>query len=744
MVLATIALGAVASTGLLAPTNSVTSATSVVATQPQPQQHHASPPPVPTVKELSAAARVYIIDIAPILGNISAFEILARLAARGHNASTRNLAHVTSAAYAMRPERPTGSSSVPKPSMKCDYHDPSCSLRAYIHEEVIVTQLRQSPHITNDPTAADFLLVPLPATLYYLYLRDIGKHRCPDCEALERKIDEFLSGGGAGAEVARRWNDHRGAGGAAEGSADLAARHRGARPAGEKAVGEVPRGCGRNTFVFMSLRCPSADGIALHNRGWERGIFSPVREPVSGIHLCVEPAEPPTSHPQPQRLRQQQQQQQQVGSLLPVSPTKSLGFHIISVPFYEWDERLTNTSSVLRVMGDSANEQVGDAASAAPFSSAASTSSTASTFSFASISSTASATALLPSSRPISIYFRGSVINGLRTSLAAAMTRRPGAQTARGSGCRRCVYSPVTTARFLVSGTEQHLNQMAHSEYCVAPRGEAASAKRVYDAIASGCIPVILADDFDWPFAGRLATPPDPTIAAAAALPPQLDPSLFSLHVNEFDAQVDAPRLFRALEAMPRPRTDALRRGLRAHWRRFRYGPTYARGEALDGIIAELTNRRDAMAAVGCERGHTVPERWDTGLDAALSSSASSSSSSITVATSSSASSSASSTAAAASAAARDLAALRRAAQQSYARRAALLRAGQSPPPAADEAARRAREEYNRRMLGSATVASRGEAGAAGADQSLPNGERPSTRRAPMSLQELEALAGFV
>ena len=90
-----------------------------------------------------------------------------------------------------------------------------------------------------------------------------------------------------------------------------------------------------------------------------------------------------------------------------------------------------------------------------------------------------------------------------------------------------------------------------------------------------------------------------------------------------------------------------------------------------------------------------------------------------------------------------DLAALRRAAQQSYARRAALLRAGQRPPPAADEAARRAREEYNRRMLGSVTAASRGEAGAGGADQSLPDGERPSVRRAPMSLQELEALAGL-
>ena len=156
MVLATIALGAVASTGLLAPTNSVTSATSVVATQPQPQQHHASPPPVPTVKELSAAARVYIIDIAPIFGNISAFEILARLAARGLPlATSRDIGRVYHAPGGPQDRR------LFLPSMM-RLRDPSCcSARTSTKRSSSLSYAR--PHITNDPTAADFLPC-LPAT----------------------------------------------------------------------------------------------------------------------------------------------------------------------------------------------------------------------------------------------------------------------------------------------------------------------------------------------------------------------------------------------------------------------------------------------------------------------------------------------------------------------------------------------------------------------------------------------------
>lgn len=45
------------------------------------------------------------------------------------------------------------------------------------------------------------------------------------------------------------------------------------------------------------------------------------------------------------------------------------------------------------------------------------------------------------------------------------------------------------------------------------------------------------------------------------------------------------------------------RASLRRHWRRFRYGPRYAPGEAVDGIVTELSQRRSSLIAAGCLRG---------------------------------------------------------------------------------------------------------------------------------------------
>jgi hypothetical protein len=290
------------------------------------------PPPSPPGQ--ISGAKIFIVPISPILGNLSALEVLARLSARGHNATTRRLAHVTSRAYEARSVPPLSPGAASKPSMKCDYHDASCSLRAYTHEEVIVSQLRQSPHVTDDPTRADFLLVPLPATLYYLYLRDIGKHTCPDCELLEQTLDSFFAGGGAGDEVARRWAGRSsGGGGSSGGESSGGGSSGGGGGGGGESSGGGSSGCGRNSFVFMSLRCPSTDGRTMLNKGW-RSLFSPYHEPVSGIHVCIEPAEPPPSaHAAKQGLRER------------LSPS-SLAFHTLSVPFLEWDDSLTRPQKV--------------------------------------------------------------------------------------------------------------------------------------------------------------------------------------------------------------------------------------------------------------------------------------------------------------------------------------------------------------------------------------------------------------
>ena len=478
------------------------------------------PPPAAAIMDprmLPAGdVRVYIVDLSDILGNNSAAQVLSRLARRGHNATTRTIAHVTSSDYAAQKHqpRPSGDGTPPTASMKCDYHDESCSLRAYMHEEVLLDQLAQSSHVTDDAATADFLIVPLPSTLLYFYLRDVTKHACPECEQLERRISHHLSGGGAGEEVARRW-----------------------------------RRCGGNDFVFMSLRCPDAHGRPMNNRGWE-SMFGPFKEPVRGVHICLEPSEEGRI-PYARRARLRRQRESE--------PAASMAFHTLIAPFYEWDATLTLSAQqqvqgarTLRdgaMQGGGATRRDGDVLSV---------------------------DGLRPS-RPTSVYFKGSAINGLRSSLFGALQPR---------NCKSCVGKTLASSRFVVTGTAEHLAAMAKARYCVAPRGEAASAKRVFDSVASGCIPVILADEYIWPFAGPLSG--------------QLTPSDFSLHVREREAVWNASRLIHLLERVPERRTRALQLGLEATWRRFRYGERYVRGEALDGIVAELAHRREALMDAGC------------------------------------------------------------------------------------------------------------------------------------------------
>ena len=484
--------------------------------------------------------RIYIVDLSGILGNNSATEVLSRLAHRGHNATTRTIAHVISSDYAAQKPR-TNVSTAPSGSMKCDYHDDTCSLRAYMHEEVILSQLAESSHVTPDPATADFLLVPVPATLLYFYLRDVSRHKCPECERLESRISHHLSGGGAGDEVARRW-----------------------------------RACGGNEFVFMSLRCPDAHGKPMNNRGWE-SMFGPFKEPVRGVHICLEPSEQQRI-PYARRARLRRQ--------LMSEPASSMAYHTLIAPFYEWDATLTRADQRQvqggRTLGESATSGGGGA-----------------TRGNGAVLSGAEANELRVS-RNTSVYFKGSAINGLRSNLLGAMQPRK---------CKTCVGRTLAYSRFVVTGNAEHVAAMGRARYCVAPRGEAASAKRIFDSVASGCIPVILADEYLWPFAGPLGG--------------QLTPSNFSLHVGERDAMRNASRLVNLLERVSERQTRALQMGLAATWQRFRYGEHYTRGEALDGIIAELTHRREALLDAGCPATRSQPPPLSSSASASFSSSAS-------------------------------------------------------------------------------------------------------------------------
>ena len=46
----------------------------------------------------------------------------------------------------------------------------------------------------------------------------------------------------------------------------------------------------------------------------------------------------------------------------------------------------------------------------------------------------------------------------------------------------------------------------------------------------------------------------------------------------------------------------SMQEALVLHWRRFRYGPEFVPGEALESIMVELADRQAALRAAGCHR----------------------------------------------------------------------------------------------------------------------------------------------
>jgi hypothetical protein len=67
---------------------------------------------------------------------------------------------------------------------------------------------------------------------------------------------------------------------------------------------------------------------------------------------------------------------------------------------------------------------------------------------------------------------------------------------------------------------------MRLATFCPCPGGDSPSAKRMFDTINAGCIPVILSHDFVWPYTSEA----DPSIT--------IDPSRFSLRWNKADFEV--------------------------------------------------------------------------------------------------------------------------------------------------------------------------------------------------------------
>jgi Exostosin family len=104
---------------------------------------------------------------------------------------------------------------------------------------------------------------------------------------------------------------------------------------------------------------------------------------------------------------------------------------------------------------------------------------------------------------------------------------------------------------------------MRLATFCPCPGGDSPSAKRMFDALIAGCIPIILSEDFVWPFTKEF----DPSL--------DLDPSDFSLRFSATDYDTplldsrtcephnsSRPGLQAALEALPASEIERLRRGV--------------------------------------------------------------------------------------------------------------------------------------------------------------------------------------
>lgn len=104
-------------------------------------------------------------------------------------------------------------------------------------------------------------------------------------------------------------------------------------------------------------------------------------------------------------------------------------------------------------------------------------------------------------SRPTMLYFRGNT--ALDSSNASFISE--------GQKVRRTtfeVFGQVTGARIEDSSvnfsTTAYLAGMTSSTFCLVPKGDTPTSRRLFDAIVAGCIPIIVSDEIFLPFDGFL------------------------------------------------------------------------------------------------------------------------------------------------------------------------------------------------------------------------------------------------
>jgi hypothetical protein len=147
-----------------------------------------------------------------------------------------------------------------------------------------------------------------------------------------------------------------------------------------------------------------------------------------------------------------------------------------------------------------------------------------------------------------------------------------------------------------------------HATFCPCPGGDTPSAKRFFDAILSGCIPIVLSEDYSWPFTDE--------IPGSSSIQRSLDPNDFAIRLNASDFIVENPcknydgTLLKYIEGIPTNEIERLRRGVDQAAQVYAYykkSPTLPSNPIRENV---LPNGGAAIALVEdlAERAHG--KRW--------------------------------------------------------------------------------------------------------------------------------------
>ena len=144
------------------------------------------------------------------------------------------------------------------------------------------------------------------------------------------------------------------------------------------------------------------------------------------------------------------------------------------------------------------------------------------------LASSAQTTQRLRMKRRITFYFRGGVLHGVDCKKNGTWVRKAAYETFRQ--IRGAKFEPTENMKLITNNNgiiadwvnektrhsklmktaihnfevERYAEELQQSQYCLHFRGDTTTSRRVYDAIAAGCVPVLISDGTNMPFRSSL------------------------------------------------------------------------------------------------------------------------------------------------------------------------------------------------------------------------------------------------